>query len=83
MQLVDPTIFCFLLLDVFTDSFFVSAYRGYEISSGPEIVASEVLSLSEEAPCDVDGALSFDKTYHLRNAVFGRYADEHMNMVYH
>jgi hypothetical protein len=82
VQLVEPAILSFLLLDVFADSLLVSAYRGYEVSSGPKIVASEVLSLPKEAPCDVYGALPFDETCHLRNAVLGRYADEHVDMVH-
>ena len=83
MQLIQTSVFAFLLLDVLTDSFFVSAYSGYKVSSGPEIVASEVLSLPKEAPCNVDGTLSFDETYHLGNAILGWYADEHVNAVYH
>ena len=83
MQLVEPAIFGLLLFGVIADSLFVSAYSGYKVSSGPEFVASEVLSLPKEAPCDVDGTLSFDETYHLRNAILGWYADEHVNVVYH
>jgi hypothetical protein len=83
VQLVEPAIFGFLLLDVFADRLFVSTHCGHKISSGPEIVASEVLSLAEEASCNVDGALAFDETHNLGNAVLGRFADEPMYAIYH
>ena len=83
MKLVEPAIFCFLLFDVIADSLFVPAHRRYEVSSGPEIVPCEILSLPEEAPCDVDGTFPFDETHHLRDAVLGWYADQHVNVVCH
>ena len=48
MQLVESAILVLLLFDVFTDSLFVSACRGYEIPSRPEVVASEVFLLPED-----------------------------------
>ena len=83
MQLIQTSVFAFLLLDVLTDSFFVSAYSGYKVSSGPEAVTREVLLSPKKRPCNVDGALAFDVTHHLSNPVLGRNRDEHVNMVWH
>ena len=40
VQLVDPTIFGLLLLDVFTDRLLVSAYRGYEMRPSKNNICS-------------------------------------------
>ena len=83
MQLVEPSVLGLLLFDVFTDRLLVSSYRGYELPSGPEIVAGEVFPFAEEAPCDVDGTFALDETNHLRHAILGRNTDQHVHMVYH
>jgi len=83
MQLIQTSIFAFLLLDVLADSLFVSADGGHEVSSGPEVEASEVLILPKERPCNVDGALALDVTDYLSNRVLRRNGDEHVNMVRH
>ena len=81
--MVEPSVFGLLLFDVFADSVLVPSYRGYKVSSGPEIVAGEVFLFAEEAPCNVDGTFALDETNHLRHAIFGRDADQHVHMVYH
>jgi len=83
MQLVHSSVFAFLLLNVLADSFFVTSYSGYKISSGPEIVTCEVFLSPKKRPCNVDGALAFDVTYYLSNRVLGWNRDEHVNMVGH
>ena len=83
MQLIQTSVFVFLLLDVLADRFFVPAYSGYKISSGPEALAGEVFLSPKKRPCNVDGALAFDVTHHLSNRVLGRNRDEHVNMVGH
>jgi hypothetical protein len=83
MQLILASIFAFLLLDVLTDSFFVSTNRGCKVASGSKAVTREVLLSSKKRPCNVDGALAFDVTHHLSNRVLGRNRDEHVNMVRH
>lgn len=83
MQLVKPSVFGLMLLDVFADHILIPTYRGYKVPSGPEIVAGEVFLFAEEAPCNVDDTFALDKTNHLRHAVFRRDADQHAHMVHH
>jgi hypothetical protein len=83
MQLIQSLVFAFLLLDVLTDSFFVSADSGYKVSPGPEAGTRKVFLSPKKRPRNVDGALAFDVAYHLSNPVLRRDGDEHMNMVRH
>lgn len=83
MQLIQTSVFAFLLLDVLANCFLVSADGGHEVSSGPEANASEVLFPPKERPCNVDGALALDVAHHLSNRVLRWNRDEHVNMVRH
>ncbi len=82
MQLIESAILGFLLFDIFADHLLIFTHRGHEVSARPEIVASEILPLTKEAPCNVDGTFALDETHHLGNAVLGWNADEHVDMVH-
>jgi hypothetical protein len=43
----------------------------------------KLTSFAEEAPCNVDGTFALDETNHLRHAILGRDADQHVHMVHH
>jgi len=83
VQLIDSSIFFFLLFDVFADYLLVSAYRRDVVASGPKMLACEVLLATRILPCDVDGTFTFDETNHLRNRIFGWNQYQHMRMIRH
>jgi hypothetical protein len=83
MQLINSSIFGFLLRDVLTDGVLISTNCRYELASGPKTLAGEILLASKELSCNVNRALALDETDHLGNAVFGWNGDLHVNVIQH
>src|SRR5215471_18168151 len=46
VELLQPSVLLFLLLDVFPDHLLVTSDRGYKVPSGPEVLSYEVPLLS-------------------------------------
>ena len=76
-------ILCFLILDVFSYHFFIPPNRGYEVPSGPEVLAYEVALLSAVHPSQVYRTLAFDKPDDLRHCIFRRDRYQHVHMIRH
>ena len=83
MQLINSSIFGFLLLDVLTGCVLISTNCRYEVTSGPKTLTSEILLASKELSCNVNRALALDETDHLGNAVFGWNGDQHVHVIQH
>ena len=85
-QVVQPTIFFFLLLDVFPDGGFISAYCRNIIASCPELLTPDlpvrctqtgVPPAGHEIPGDVDRALTLHIPHHVRNSILWGDGDQH------
>ena len=63
------------------DRLLIHPNRGNKIPPGPEILPRKVLPLPKIYPRNLDGALSLEKPYHLRNGILGANRDQHVNMV--
>src|SRR5215468_9157217 len=72
VELLQPSVFLFLLLDVFPDHLLVTSDRGYKVPSGPEVLPYEVPLLFPVYPGQVDRTLALDEPDHLRHRVFRR-----------
>src|SRR3954453_8003804 len=83
MELLQACIFLLLSADVLTDRGLVTPNGRHEISSGPKVLPHEAALSFSINPRQVDGALAFDKTHHLRHRIFGWDRDHHMHMIRH
>ena len=81
IHLFEPTILFFLIPYILSDRLLIHPHRGNKIPPSPEMLPGKILSLPKVYPCNLDGALSFEKPYHLRNGILGRNLDQHVNMV--
>ena len=71
VQLFQPFVFLFLLLDVIPDHRLISSHRGYEIPSRLKVLPDKTPLPFAVHPCQMDRALAFDKPYHCDIAYFG------------
>jgi len=81
VHLVQPTIFFFLLLDVFPNGSFILAYRGNIITPCPETLTPEVPPSGYEIPSNVNGTFALHIPHHLRNSILRRNGNQHMHMI--
>lgn len=79
--MLEAAILGFLVPDVFADHGLIAAERGHEVSTRPDVLTEKVALALAVDPRDVDRALSLDVANDLRNRVFWRYRDEHVNMI--
>ena len=71
-QLINTTVFGFLVTNVLTNNIFVYAYRRYIVASGPEMLSFEVPALAYVVPCYVDRTLALDVAHYLRDCKLRR-----------
>jgi hypothetical protein len=81
IHLIEPTILFFLSPYILPDCLLIHPNRGNKIPPGLEMLPGKVLSLPKIYLRNLDGALPFEKPYHLRNRMLGRNRDQHVNMV--
>src|SRR5262245_29249599 len=81
VQLLQAFVLILLVLDVFAYDGLVSSDRRHEKTSCPEALAYEVSSFFSVHARQMNGALSFDKTDHLRDRMFRRNRDHHMHVI--
>src|SRR6476620_2840037 len=62
---------------------FVSTDRRYKISPSPEVLAREIALPLAINTGQMDGALAFDIADHLRDRIFRRDRDHHVNVIRH
>src|SRR6266513_22223 len=69
-----------LFADVFADLLQLKAHRGHRVSTGPEVLASEIPLLATQAGHRY-GALPFQKSDHRGHRILRRNRDAHVHMV--
>lgn len=69
-----------LILNVFSDGFFVHADRGDEVSPAPETLLSES-TLSCESVVYSDSTLALEEPHDIRNGMFGWNSENHMHVI--
>ena len=76
-------LFFFLLPYICLNNLFIQSHRRHKISSGPKVFSCKVFGFPRKLPCYGDGTLAFNKTDYIRNRIFWRNADAHVNMIGH
>jgi hypothetical protein len=82
-KLIDLPILKLLVLDIGPDRFLVSSDRRNKIAACPEFVPGEILRLAFDVLCNPDRTLTFDEADDLRDGVFGRNRNQHMDVIGH
>jgi hypothetical protein len=81
VQLIETMIFLLLVANVLPTRCLISTYGRHKVSSRPEALTSKILLPLSVHPRQVNRALAFDETNHLRHRVFRRYRDHHVDVV--
>src|ERR1700742_529970 len=81
--LIQSLVLFLLLPDVLSDDRLITPHRRDEVPSCPEVLPYEVALALPIDSGDMNGALPFDETHHLRHRVLRRYRHQHMNVVSH
>lgn len=82
-HLVQSLIFLFLMSDIGSYHFFIMPYSGYKISTRPEMLTNKVSSSFSVNSRYIDRTFTLDESNHLKNSLFRRNADQHVNMIHH
>jgi hypothetical protein len=69
-QLIEPSIFLFLFLNVFLDSFLILTDCRHKATSSPKVLPSKIPRLPLESPGNVNSALALHETNHLGHCIF-------------
>jgi len=72
----------FLLLNIFTDRFLISADSRDKISACPKVIPFVIADPPQEVPGDVNRTLPFQVTNNIRNSILGRNRKQRMYMAY-
>ena len=83
IQLIDPTIFFLLSLDVVGDYLLISTDSGNMIPASPEMRSAEVPFLAEIVAGHMNSTFALDVPDHLSHRIFGRDGHQHVHMVRH
>jgi len=83
VQLLQPLIFLFLVLDVFPDRSFVSPHGRDEISSRPEMLPYKIAPLFPVNAGQMNRTLALHISDQLRNRVFRWDRNHHVHMIRH
>jgi len=79
--LLKPSVFGFLLSDVFSDHFLAPTYGRDVVASGPEVLPNEIRGATAKGSRDVDSTLSLDEPNHLRHRALRRDGDVDVDVV--
>src|SRR5882672_300855 len=83
IELIQALVFVLLVPDVFTNHRFVASDGGDEIPSGPEVLPNEIALPLAVYPCQMNRALPFHKSDHLRYSVLRWDREHHVHMIQH
>ena len=77
------SVFFVLIPDVSPDHLLIESNRGHKVTSSPEILTREILSLPGKSSRYRYRTLPFDIANHIRYRVFRRNADADMHVIQH
>src|ERR1035441_1991678 len=81
VELIDPFVFLFLVVDVVSNRGLISTHSRYVITACPEAQPRVILLLFPVYPSQGNRALALDESHHRRHGILRRNRDHHVYMV--